>query len=395
MAESITPQDLENVKEDIEDIGQSSNERMIINPRYGAPYKSIPLLSDELQAAIEAAAAAGAGANGWTASLVQDSSGKTQQQINDGLNGISFAPDLPPNRRLQIIAGSVRNTGDGWKWISDSAHTPVGITPTVSVVGTAIRINYGFTAKRVVTLVATPDETFAALGFIIGGSVGTTYTDLQIKAPLSFTVDTSTNTITAPAYVAGAISATTASGVCTVTHPTVGATGDAPIVSNISANTPTHTGLTLSYSATQSILHGVGDMDGQIIYNGTAWAYSGELKTAPTMTWVTGGSDAYLQVIHLQTDVFNISAISKTVYDAKVISTSGTEFRVRFYDAAGVLKLTPDNNMQFLFSRRANLPKNVIRGSFAVKRGFAGLLPNDLVSTSGNIWIYGLMEVDS
>ena len=44
----------------------------------------------ELQAAINTAAAAGAGANGWTATLVKDASGKTQQQVNDtqkALNG--------------------------------------------------------------------------------------------------------------------------------------------------------------------------------------------------------------------------------------------------------------------------------------------------------------------
>lgn len=82
MAESITQQDLENVKEDIEDIGQSSNERMVINPRYGAPYKSIPLLSDELQDAIEAAASAGAGENGWTDLLIQTADGSTQRAKN-------------------------------------------------------------------------------------------------------------------------------------------------------------------------------------------------------------------------------------------------------------------------------------------------------------------------
>lgn len=83
MAESITQQDLENVKEDIEDIGQSSNERMVINPRYGAPYKSIPLLSDELQDAIETAASAGAGENGWTDLLIQTADGSTQRAKND------------------------------------------------------------------------------------------------------------------------------------------------------------------------------------------------------------------------------------------------------------------------------------------------------------------------
>ena len=38
---------------------------------------------DNLDDAINTAAAAGAGANGWTATLVKDASGKTQQQIND------------------------------------------------------------------------------------------------------------------------------------------------------------------------------------------------------------------------------------------------------------------------------------------------------------------------
>lgn len=42
------------------------------------------ILSD-LQDAIDIAAAAGAGANGWTASLVIDASGKNQQQINDDI----------------------------------------------------------------------------------------------------------------------------------------------------------------------------------------------------------------------------------------------------------------------------------------------------------------------
>ena len=37
----------------------------------------------ELQDTINTAAAAGAGANGWTATLVKDASGKTQQQVND------------------------------------------------------------------------------------------------------------------------------------------------------------------------------------------------------------------------------------------------------------------------------------------------------------------------
>ena len=88
--EIVTRQELIDAKRDARDLGKAVNEKVIVSPRYGEDFKSLPMISAEFQAAIEAAAAAGAGANGWTATLVQDSSGKTQQQINDSLNGISF-----------------------------------------------------------------------------------------------------------------------------------------------------------------------------------------------------------------------------------------------------------------------------------------------------------------
>ncbi len=335
---------------------------------------------------------------GWvktnSASHIFDEGGKTQQEINNSLNGLAYAPDLPSNRRLRIIAGSVRNSGDGWKWISDSAHTPVGVTPTVTASGTMIRIDYGFTAKRVVSLVATADETFSSLGFIIGGSVEKSYTNLQPKAPLSFTVDTVSGAISAPSHVAKAISAVVTSGVCTVTHPNVVGAGDAPSLTKIGTASPIHTDVTASYSATTSILNGVGDLDGQITYNGTTWAYNGELKTTPTMSWVTDGSDAYLRVTHLQSDVYNASIQSLTILNTKIAGVSGTEFRVRFYNQTGTLLLVPSTDMQFLFSRKANLPKTALRGIFSVKRGFTAVLTSDLANANGNFWVYGVMEVD-
>lgn len=87
-----------NVERDSADIGKSANERGYVLPRYGNRYKTIPQLSDEfqtevskveqigtnLQSAINAATAAGAGANGWVASLVVDGD-KNQHEINSGI----------------------------------------------------------------------------------------------------------------------------------------------------------------------------------------------------------------------------------------------------------------------------------------------------------------------
>ncbi|MGQ1474605.1 hypothetical protein [Acinetobacter baumannii] len=93
---ALTPEMFRGLETDIKDIGESGNLDKIIYPRYGAPYKSLPMLSrlfeamiasgylaiNDLQTAIDIALEAGAGANGWTADLVVDGD-KTQKQINE------------------------------------------------------------------------------------------------------------------------------------------------------------------------------------------------------------------------------------------------------------------------------------------------------------------------
>lgn len=82
MATTISTQDIVDAKRDIDDIGKAVNESVIVTPRYGAPFKSLPMSMGELQAAIEAAATAGAGANGWTDLLIQTEDGSTQRAKN-------------------------------------------------------------------------------------------------------------------------------------------------------------------------------------------------------------------------------------------------------------------------------------------------------------------------
>lgn len=102
----ITEEKMRNLDRDILNIGEANNEDKIINPRYGSPFKSLPMLSrlfeamisagyisiDALQEAINIAAAAGAGAEGWTALLVQDGD-ENQQQINLRLKTMFVFPE--------------------------------------------------------------------------------------------------------------------------------------------------------------------------------------------------------------------------------------------------------------------------------------------------------------
>ncbi|MDC4781877.1 hypothetical protein OHV82_09315, partial [Acinetobacter baumannii] len=103
---ALTPEVFRDLERDIADAGKAVNVDAEINPRYGLPFKSLPMVSrlfeamiaagylriDDLQSAIEAAAAAGAGANGWTADLVVDGD-QTQRQIN--LESIKNYSNMP------------------------------------------------------------------------------------------------------------------------------------------------------------------------------------------------------------------------------------------------------------------------------------------------------------
>lgn len=123
MAEMLSKSDFDAIKRDIEDAGKTVNTDAVIDPRYGDQYKSFPMLSrlfeamldqglldlDELNQVIQIAAAAGAGANGWTASLVIDGN-KTQKQINDETISRAYANLIDLRAMGGVVDGVTDNT---------------------------------------------------------------------------------------------------------------------------------------------------------------------------------------------------------------------------------------------------------------------------------------------
>lgn len=77
MADMVTAQELENAKIDVRTAGEAVNENKIVTPRYGAPFKSMPMIAEEMQGILGVIIAGGV-----PASIVLDASGKTQQEIN-------------------------------------------------------------------------------------------------------------------------------------------------------------------------------------------------------------------------------------------------------------------------------------------------------------------------
>lgn len=93
MAEMVTRQELIDAKRDARDLGKAVNEKVIVSPRYGEDFKSLPMISREFEAlgvqaqstinewqdAISLITADG----GVPALAVSDASGKTQQEVNN------------------------------------------------------------------------------------------------------------------------------------------------------------------------------------------------------------------------------------------------------------------------------------------------------------------------
>lgn len=98
MATTISTQDLENARRDIDDIGKAVNEKVIVSPRYGEDFKSLPMIAADAQATIgewQDAINTITVNDGVPALAVLDASGKTQQELNTvGVSSFDEVADL-------------------------------------------------------------------------------------------------------------------------------------------------------------------------------------------------------------------------------------------------------------------------------------------------------------
>lgn len=74
-------------------------------------------------------------------------------------------------KTIKVVACVIRNSGSGWQFINDAGHAPLNCA-SVSNDNSKITITYNFTAKKVVSFVACPDETMASDFMSMGASVG-------------------------------------------------------------------------------------------------------------------------------------------------------------------------------------------------------------------------------
>ena len=328
-------------------------------------------------------------AGAHTASAITNADGGTLQDI------ISRVVSGDTGRAYRLQFGVIRNSGEGWFIVNDPVHEPCGIQSVSVEPNGTIKVTHSVGAVEVGTLIAAVDETFAEKGFIVGSSVGTSISFITITAPLNFTVNTaavtgtlavpSTAGLTVPPHFGVDIKAYKEGGVVTINHPLVD-TNDAPV--GTTAGSARKTDFNLAFGTVQTVIQGVGDVDGYIRFDGVDWLVTTTLTVPPTMVWNAG----VLTVTHPDCDIYNISIDERDDgYRVSVGSIGNNTFTVKFYDWVTNAQITTQSNlMKFYVSRKAKALKTDISGSVNIRRGFAQVDAEKVISTTGNIWLMGV-----
>jgi len=82
---------------------------------------------------------------------------------------------------IDFLAGTIRNSGGTWSYVDDAEHDKRNLA-TVTTNENFAQINYRRTDyNRVVSLVATPDESYATKGVTCGASVGLTFSQIKLQ----------------------------------------------------------------------------------------------------------------------------------------------------------------------------------------------------------------------
>jgi hypothetical protein len=115
-------------------------------------------------------------------------------------------------------------------------------------------------------------------------------------------------------------------------------------------------------------------ISGYVYYDGTNWSILGNSIGVSTASF----SNGVLTIEHDETDSLDVGCYAKSGnYLASIENTGANNTKINIKDYNGNLVTTPTTNMGVFFSRGS---KKIIN-------------PNSVVSTSGNIWVYGIFEI--
>lgn len=208
----------------------------------------------------------------------------------------------------------------------------------------------------------------------------------------------STTGVAVNAYFTGTVYAfSNGDGSVTVIHPAVASTTNYIYTTPINGTSTSSFAPSLDYrvisiSSTQFKIIPYLPMSGLIAYNGSSWTVTTHSKNVPTVEWVTD----HLAVSHeslSSSALYTMLTGQAASYIPQLSNITTSSFNVFFYDYAGTKVTTPGTMMKFFYHNANLVPCDTKQGYVNVLRQGAALNANNVYSTSGNLWLHGVMEI--
>ena len=313
-----------------------------------------------------------------------------------------------------FIGGVLRGYDDGIKFIEDTGHAPIGMTGIRRKDAYTIEILHGHEFSRVGTLVAGPDETFAAMGVVVGCSVGQGVSELKIFAPLYVTCKgDGTITKVSPLFEGSvtfdAANSNPSAGTLRLNHPLKSVTAHQAIAASRvfvdGISKPMTIAAFNNDGGTYTQIHAYEEQDESVFirHNGTAWeAAQGINKAAYSFSY--NSTSGLLTITHpaVRSGAYLTNPVItpyKTANRYAVHSIGTTQTGIICYDNAGnVVKTLDALNWSFFFSIKPALRNMVLTpipatNEFEVFVGWCHVPVDNLKNVpSGNIWFSGAMN---
>lgn len=317
------------------------------------------------------------------------------------LSALQAATD--PYYKLMCVIRQDTDTGI-WSILDDTSHSPTNVD-SITQDSDQIRINYSFTASKIKTFVAVPDDVLNKTGLQFGGDVGTTYANITIAKPAQMgafissdsngnliVADSMDNDLTAIEYTANQI---------VITHNKA-LSALAPIkITNHGAGTKFEVYPIDSDQTTVTLALRRRGLSSAALFTATSNVFT-----------VTAGSDNGYSVASWSAGTLTINTPSvdgwdftvecgKTDVKATATTVTSNQMAVKFWDmtTSALLTTVPDN-FYIKVSRKDTgpIPNNLTANDVAFFFEREGLLtgtrinPSTIMPEGNNIWVFGMFE---
>lgn len=336
--------------------------------------------------------------NGQVASLGQRVDG-----LENEINELETTADQVlgvMDKKILVMGGVVRNTGEGWKFIEVQNHTPINMH-TVTTNDNAIIITYDNPVDNTISFIVAPDETFATYGIMVGSSVNLTSITLNFASDMSLYTDGVTIPYVQPWFTNDLTIAANSSGSgFRIDH--IHQSIQAPQVSIVRPINPysyVNVVPTIAWGNNNIQIDCFSDLSGYVSFDGSVF----NVSTANIGVTANYDDTGLITITHNYVRDSNsavlsprfISSVADMSYTPILASITNNTVSFYFYNN-GTRVTTMDNRCACFIYRSCKVPTimptdfraNIFRANMHIN-------PNNLVSDIGNIWILGVSDVTS